>query len=170
MKVLFFGLGSIGSRHARLLKEMKGCDLYAFRSGRNEKGNSLGIAEVTNWREVDLLKPEVAFITNPTHLHLETALLCAERGMALFLEKPVDASTRNLNFLLSLVESKKIPTYVAYVLRFHPAVKTFRETLVGKKIRRAHFVCRSYFPNWRPGQNYLDSYSSNHKTPRLPLF
>ena len=87
MKVLIFGLGSIGSRHARLLKGMGEHDLYAFRSQRQVPCNDLGIPEIFSWDEVGQVSPEVAFITNPTSLHISTALSCAERGMSLFVEK-----------------------------------------------------------------------------------
>lgn len=163
MKILFFGLGSIGSRHARLLKEIGGYEVHAFRSGRKGRGNPLGVPEISGWREVDALKPDVAFITNPTDLHIETALPCAERGMALFLEKPIGASTDGLKELLGLVLKKRLPTYVAYVLRFHPAVRRLKEELKGRKVLGARFSCRSWLPDWRPGRDHLESYSAHRE-------
>lgn len=160
MKILIFGLGSIGKRHARLLRD-ENHEVFAFRSDRQKRGNDLNLPEIFSWEEVETIQPEAAFITNPTYLHLETALPCAERGMALFIEKPIDASTRHLDRLIHLVESTKIPTYVAYVLRFHPVVRGLKEELKGRKILKARFVSRSWLPDWRPGQNHLKSYSAH---------
>ena len=86
MKVLLVGMGSIGKRHARILLDRLGHELFAFRSSESRL-NIPGIVEVCSWQEVDGSKPEVAFITNPTMLHIQTALNCAERGMHLFIEK-----------------------------------------------------------------------------------
>jgi predicted dehydrogenase len=163
MKILFFGLGSIGQRHARLLKELGGHDLHAFRSRRDGKKNELGIPEIFDWVEVDRLRPEVAFITNPTSLHIPTALACAERGIPLFLEKPIGSSLDGLDKLLNLAEKNRLATYVAYVLRFHPQVKRLKEEISGLKVRRARLVSRSYLPDWRAGQNHLNSYSARRE-------
>lgn len=160
MKVLFFGLGSIGSKHARLLKERGGCELFAFRSNSGVQKNILGIPEIYSWHEVDALQADVAFITNPTHLHIETALQCADRNMALFLEKPLGCDTSGLNDLISVVNKKQLPTYVAYVLRFHPVMNELKRLILGDSIFHARFVCTSHFPSWRPEQDHKKSYSA----------
>ena len=161
MKMLLFGLGSIGRRHARLLLE-EGHEVYAFRSGNGVSGNELGLPEICRWESVDTLQPEVVFIANPTHCHMETALACAERAIPMFIEKPIGASMQNLDCLLQLVKKNEIPTYVAYVLRFHPEVVALKKKLMGRSIQRARFVARSFLPSWRPGQNHMESYSARY--------
>lgn len=163
MKVLLFGFGSIGRRHARILLE-EGHEVHVFRSGLGPSGNELGIPEICRWESVDALQPEVAFIANPTHCHIETALACAERAIPMFIEKPIGASTQHLDHLLHLVREKRVPTYVAYVLRFHPEVIRLKKKLVGRTVRKSQFVARSFFPDWRPGQHHLKSYSARHDT------
>ena len=160
MKAMIFGLGSIGTRHVRLLLDM-GHEVIAFRSGKKGFKNTLGIPEVNSWNELDSWEVESALITNPTDQHIETALRCAEQNIPIFLEKPISASLENLDTLISLVEKHSVPTYVAYVLRFHPEVKSLKEKVRGRKIRRAKFMCRSYLPDWRPELNHLESYSAS---------
>ena len=160
MKIILFGLGSIGLRHARLLKEIGRHELVAFRSGKKGAGNPLGIKEISSWQEADKIRPDAAFITNPTFLHTETALPCAEREIALFIEKPIDRSTKELEKLLALVRKSKGASYVAYVLRFHPVVTALRSELDEKKNLTAQFVCNSWLPDWREGQNHAQSYSA----------
>src|SRR3989338_5381572 len=120
MKVIFFGLGSIGLRHARILKKKKKHKLYAYRTYKGQKNSALGIEELTSWKEIDRIHPDVAFITNPTNLHISTAIRCAQRGMQLLIEKPLDSEIKNLPKFLRVVSQKKLTAYVAYVLRFHP--------------------------------------------------
>lgn len=155
-------MGSIGQRHARLLRD-ENHEVFAFRSDRQRSGNDLNLPEIFSWGEVETLRPEVAFITNPTFLHLETALPCAEREMALFIEKPVDCRTEVLESLLRTVEKKRLTSYVAYVLRFHPVVKILHECLKEARIRKALFQCSSFLPAWRKGRDHLETYSAKKK-------
>lgn len=57
MKVVFFGLGSIGKRHAKILIENYRHDLYVFRSGVNDAPTILGIQELHSWDDIEKLKP-----------------------------------------------------------------------------------------------------------------
>jgi predicted dehydrogenase len=162
VKIVFFGLGSIGSRHARILLEEYAHDVFAFRSHRanREVDDDLAkIKEVHTWNEVEEIKPDVAFITNPTFLHIETAMKCASLGIKLFIEKPVDCTTRNLDALLEEVRKRQLVTYVAYNLRFHPVISFLREYVQSKRISHVSIYNSSYLPNWRPGQDYTKSYS-----------
>jgi len=160
MKIVFFGLGSIGTRHARLLKAEYGHELFAFRSGISQKSNQLGIPEIRTWREIEKIKPDVAFITNPTSLHINTALYCARRGINLFIEKPLGSQTRNLKGLLNEVSKRKLSTYVAYLLRFHPVVIELKKYAQKHKLFHMRVQTTSYLHRWRPGSDPLKSYSA----------
>lgn len=161
MKIIFFGLGSIGQRHAQILLKNYNHMLYAFRSGINESPNSLGIKELHSWDEVKKLSPDIAFITNPTNLHIETAIKCAEINCKLFIEKPIGKDLEGLDKLLQIVKEKNLTTYVAYNLRFSPVIIKLKEYIAKHKILHVRAVCTSFLPNWHPQTNYLKSYSAN---------
>lgn len=163
MKIIFFGLGSIGLRHAVLLQKLKKFELYAYRSSRRRRKNELGITEVMDWKKVEEIKPNIAFVTNPTFLHIDTALKCAQRGMHLFIEKPLGSDIRNLNKLLKTIEDQKLTTYVAYVLRFHPVIRKIKAYL-----KRYHFLhmrvkTTSCLHRWRQKSNPRRHYSGQMK-------
>jgi predicted dehydrogenase len=159
MKVLICGVGSIGLRHARILSGTLGHEVYALRSTRQPLEHGLNVKEIFAWSDVEKVRPEAAFVTNPTNLHLETALRCASLGMHLFIEKPLSHTTDNVEALESLCREKSLTCYVAYCLRFHPVIKKLREVIRGKKIYHARIVCSSFLPAWRPDQDYSKSYS-----------
>ncbi len=164
MKVIFFGLGSIGTRHAEILKKNFDHELFAFRTFKGQqKSNQLGIAEVSSWAQVNHLQPEVAFITNPTYRHIETALECAKRGMHLFIEKPIDCSTKGLDRLIQLARRNGQHTYVAYNLRFHPVIEYLQRQLKGKKLFHVSVQCTSRLAEWRQGYDHRQCYSAHHK-------
>lgn len=160
MKIIIFGLGSIGVRHAQILRKDFKHELYAFRSGKTSKENLLKVPELSSWESVDQLKPQVAFITNPTSEHLSTALECAQRGMHLFIEKPLADSLEGVRQLIALCHKKKLVAYVAYCLRFHPVIIKIKELLKDKKVLHARVVCSSMLHAWRPGSDPKKSYSA----------
>lgn len=160
MKIIFFGLGSIGQRHAKIIQENYQHDLYAFRSQTNHPSNKLGIKELFTWDEIKQLNPEIAFITNPTFLHIDTAIKCAEIGCKLFIEKPIGKDSENLDKLITIAKKKNIVTYIAYNLRFNPVINKLKEYITIKKPLHVRVVCTSFYPLWRTDKNHLESYSA----------
>lgn len=161
LKIVFFGLGSIGLKHAKILIDNYDYELYAFRSGINCNLNTLGIKEVFSWAEVKDINPDAVFITNPTSLHIETAIKCAQLGYKLFIEKPIGSDLRNLEKLVDIVKKKKIVTFIAYSLRFHPVIINLGKYLKEHKFLHLRAFCTSYYPLWKPNQDYLKRYSAN---------
>ena len=161
MKIIFFGMGSIGQRHARILQNQYEHDLYAFRSNKNSPLDpSLEIKELFNWKDVERLSPDIAFITNPTSEHIQTAIACAKLNCKLFIEKPLDLDDRRLSELFEIIETKKLSTYVAFNLRFHPVIKTIKELCEAHQCLHMRVRCSSFLPSWRPGRDHKTVYSS----------
>jgi len=160
MKIVFFGLGSIGRRHAEILLKDFDHEVYALRSGKNAEPNDLGVKEVHSWQDVENIKPDAVFITNPTFMHIDTALKCAELGAALFIEKPLDARSEKLELLLGSIRDKNLVSYVAYNLRFNPVIEYLKKHLKDKKVCCATVYNSSYLPDWRGGEDQINSYSA----------
>lgn len=160
LNILLCGLGSIGQYHAKLLREHFDHNLFALRTYKGQKDYNFDLPELRSWEDVDQHEFDIAFITNPTDLHIPYALECASRGMHLFVEKPIGCSIDGLDKLLELVERNSLASYVAYPLRFHPVLRELKALLENKRILHARIICTSYLPDWRPGQNYLKNYSA----------
>jgi len=165
MKVIIFGIGSIGRRCAKLLQRNKQLQLYAFRTKKGDcpGGEQLPIKEVYSWQEVDCIKPAVAFITNPTSLHVDTAIDCANRGMNLFIEKPLSNTSQRIDQLLKIIKGNSLTTYVAYGLRFHPVIEKLKDYIKKNQVLHLSIKATSYLPAWRKAVNHLESYSANKK-------
>ena len=160
MKIIFFGLGSIGRRHARLILNEYSYEVFAYRTNKGQYNNDLDIPEVYDWDQVKSINPDIVFITNPTNLHIETAINNAELDCAIFMEKPIGANLNDFDTLLRLVEKNKLVTYVGYDLRFHPVIKKLKKYFHNNQFLHYRAVCTSYLPDWRPEQNHRKSYSS----------
>lgn len=150
MKIIIFGLGSIGQRHLNILQSHFDHAIYAFRHEADTSNVILGKKELRSWDEVDQVKPDVAFICNPSHLHIETALKCARREMDLFIEKPIDVSCDHLDELLEIVENKGLKSYVAYPFRHHPALQLIPKDKPGPNI----VYCATDIRAWHSRSEY----------------
>jgi len=158
-KILFFGLGSIGTRHAKLLQENFDVELSAYRTGNSN--NTLGINEFRSLEEAFASKPDAAFITNPSNLHVETAIECAQHSVDLFIEKPLSNTLNGVDRLIGLIEQNELINHVAFCLRYHPVITSLKEILKTEKVFYTRTICSSYLPSWRPGQDYTKSYSAD---------
>lgn len=158
-KILITGLGSIGRRYARLLQERGGVKLIGLRSNRGSAPCG-GVTDIYTWEEAASCGAKIAFITNPTAAHIETAIKCAELGMHLFIEKPLDMRLDRLPELKELVANKGLTAYVAYNLRFHPGVVELKDIVAREGFKSAEVRCSSWLPDWRPGTNHMESYSA----------
>ncbi|MBF0216014.1 MAG: Gfo/Idh/MocA family oxidoreductase [Candidatus Omnitrophica bacterium] len=161
MKIIFFGLGAIGARHAKLIADNYGHQLFAFRSSSDREKNDLDIQEIFDWNSVEKIRPDIAFITNPTGMHMGTALECAKRGMHLFIEKPLSNSMEGVEELEKICDKKGLTAYVAYCMRFHPVMDKLKGLLNGVKVLHVRSVSSSYLPEWRSMSDWRRSYSSN---------
>ncbi len=152
VRVLILGLGSIGRRHATLLSRhfSHEVELASMRTHIGPDSNDLGIPEISGWDEISAQRFDVALIANPTNMHIDTAIRCAERGLHLFIEKPIDCRLDGLDHLLSIVAERRLTAYVAYPMRFHPVVRELKSRLVGRRILHANMVCASFLPAGDP--------------------
>ena len=145
MKILMTGLGSIGQRHVRNLRRLYGNDveIIAFRS----RGLKTTFSDDLKIREgVDLeaeynitpyyklgealaQKPDVAFITNITSRHMETALECAKAGCHMLIEKPLSHDYEGVEKLEKLVKKNKLKVFMGFQNRYHPGVLRMKESI-----------------------------------------
>ena len=161
MKHLIVGMGSIGRRHARQLlahgHEVLGADPYV----KDPFGFPVYPSVAAAWEA----QPDMVWICSPTSLHAEQVMGVLDRGLPVFVEKPVSST---LESALQILEtwgklSKKVLIWVGCNMRFHPGVlrlkKALEEGLVGRPlVYRIHFS--HYLPNMRPGMDYRQTYAA----------
>ena len=162
MNILIIGLGSIARKHIDAIRALENdVKIYAFRSNKNATIED----KIENIFSLEhfIVPLDFVIISNPTNLHFKYINYFAEKGIPLFIEKPVLHSLENSDKLLKLIESKKVITYVACNLRFHPCINYIKQFLISKQIRinEVNVYCGSYLPDWRQGKNFRAFYSAN---------
>lgn len=166
-QIAFVGMGSIGKRHLYNVCQLitSQGDTYSidlYRSSMSRKLSYDVKALVANQylcsqdvqREYDMV-----FITNPTSLHLETAVKFRPFTKAFFIEKPVFSSFDVEEQTIALLD--EIPSYVACPLRYNPVLQYVKQHVDLEKVISVRAMSSSYLPDWRPGQDYRQTYSAH---------
>lgn len=168
MSWLIVGLGSVGCRHLQNLLSLGMANITLLRTG---KGTRTPVVPPSVAVETDLLralarKPTVVVITNPTSLHMETALAAADAGCHLFIEKPIAHSWTGVRELHRRVISRRLVAVTGFQFRCHPLLREAKRWLDEKRLG-AVLVCharyREFLPGWHPGEDYRQSYSARVK-------
>lgn len=177
MKILMIGLGSIGQRHLRNIKRVLGeeAEILAYRvrglqrtfSDTMQIRDKVSLEEEYHIRsfasltEALLEKPELAFITNPTNMHIPCAIQCAKAGCHLFLEKPISDSLEGIDELQKAAQDAGIKIFVGYQNRFHPAICAVKEVLEAGslgKILSVHSVVGERLTTMHTYEDYKETY------------
>lgn len=153
-KVLIIGFGSIGKRHAAILKNFKMVSDVYILSRRNPKILKT-ISKLSQIKEID---PDYIIICSRTSDHFKH-LKYIEKNFSekiVLIEKPLFNKFKKFSI-------KKNKVFVGYNLRQHPVLRFIKNFIINKKIFWANITCNSYLPNWRKNINYKDSYSSHRR-------
>jgi len=152
MNCLIIGYGSIGARHANILKEM-GHRIYVV-TKRDIKDFPCykSIKEALQNKDFDYV-----IISNETYNHYNSFIELNELGYSgkLLIEKPVFLEP------CPILQSGFEKVFVAYNLRFHPVIQKLHEVLNGEEIYSIQVYAGQYLPDWRPITDYTKSYSAS---------
>ena len=162
MKVCFAGIGSIAKRHIRNLHAV--CDerdihlqvdAYRRRPDAVEGVNTI-------YNDIDVVPDDydAVFITNPTELHLETLKQFHNKGRHFFIEKPV-VSLAQLSSAREFKVRDNSVYYVAAPLRYNAVIQWIKNNVDVNDVFSIRSISSSYLPDWRPGQDYRETYSAH---------
>lgn len=166
-RVLIVGLGSIGKRHVRIVRELfPKINITVLRHNQCDENNTGVDSCVTTIEDAIDRKPQVAIIANPATMHLEVAMQLAKNNIHLLIEKPIAISSQGVQELINLCEQKQLVLMTAYNLRFMPSLMELQKQLQKNKIGRIFSIKSEVgqnLPSWRPDQDYRKSVSAQKK-------
>jgi predicted dehydrogenase len=142
------GLGSIGQRHARVLRELGHEVTTVSRRGNGDYDSISGA--------VAAVRPGYAVVATETSHHAESLRQLAEAGFRglVLVEKPVFAN------------SAPAPDYpfarlvVGYNLRFHPVMTALADRLGGRQAITVSAYAGQDLRDWRPGRDHRTTASA----------
>jgi len=161
---LIIGSGSIGQRHIKNLRKIGIDNIVALRSKKGhfkKLPEALKVVEVDNWEEAIASNPDVAIISNPSSLHIETARKIVDHVKGVFIEKPLSDSTNECQQLIDILNEKKVVSFIGHNMMFHPIVeniiKFYNENDIGEVV---NIQCQvgQWLPDWHPYEDYKNAY------------
>ena len=177
MRFLILGLGSIGQRHCRILRNLLGAEveLFAYRQRKlnivinddmtaetdSSPEEEYGVTLVDSMDEAMAMELDGVYVTNPISMHIDTALVAARAGHNLFIEKPLSHNQEGIDELLKVVEEKQLITFVGYQLRYHIALKVLKDQL-DKSVVGNIISADIHFGEWLPGMHPYEDYRESH--------
>jgi predicted dehydrogenase len=166
-RIAILGCGSIGQRHIRHLLALEAGPILVYDPDAynlEETGSDFDVETADQLDHVWQWQPEVAWIAAPTQVHVELALQAARQGCHLFIEKPLSHELDQVETLCQEVQHRQLVSMVGCNMRFHTGPRTVKDLLNSGCIGRvlsARIQTGSYLPDWRPQQDYRDSYSAH---------
>ena len=143
VRALVIGQGSIGQRHARILRE-EGADVRTVSARAADAFPSIGAA----WAAAPY---DYAVVANETAKHLESVEALVLLGFEghLLVEKPLARSAPQKSLAAPFRKSG-----VAYNLRFHPVITALKAELANASAVEVRMHVGQYLPDWRPGTDF----------------
>jgi predicted dehydrogenase len=152
LRIGVIGFGSIGSRHARILRDF-GHDVYVVSARENKDFPRLSsLAELLKFHS-----PEYLVIASPTSRHLEDlSELSRQRFNGLILvEKPL------IHQSVPIPPLATTQVAIGYNLRFHPLTQLLKDTVnTYKHVTSAVFYAGQLLTKWRPERDYRNTSSA----------
>ena len=173
MKILVCGVGSIGERHINNLISLGYEEIILYRSSNSKLRSIKNNLQTFSDLSIALKeKPDIALITNPTSLHIDTAIECAKANCHLFIEKPLSNNLNKVDVLSNLVSEKKLVCMVGFMYRYHPLIKKIKSIIDGMSLGELIHIRSTwgeYLPDWHPWEDYRTSYAAKKKSWRWPF-
>lgn len=108
-------------------------------------------------------KPDFVLVCTPPVCHVEEALLALQARAHVFIEKPLSHESSGIEVLIAEARRRDRNVQIGYNLRFHPGLEIVKQLIDTGKIGRVLWLnveAGQYLPDWRPWQNYRESYSA----------
>jgi predicted dehydrogenase len=164
MKLGIIGMGSIGQRHVRCLKDLGYKDIVALRTGKGHwKKLPADLSYIKELHDADEFYSQGldgVIISNPTSLHVPAMKQALKEGVAVFVEKPISKDLKQLRNIKGLNTTRVM---VGYNLRYSRIVKAMKSFISSGKLGRiykADLYCGQYLPSWHKDADYRKEYYS----------
>ena len=93
VRLALIGVGAIGSRHLRLMRDEPDCELVAVADpalSTRAFAEEVGVPHFADYSQMlAKVRPAGTIVAVPTDLHAPVGIACAEHGVHILMEKPL---------------------------------------------------------------------------------
>ncbi|MEM2960382.1 MAG: Gfo/Idh/MocA family oxidoreductase [Candidatus Bathyarchaeia archaeon] len=128
LSVGFIGCGGIASVHAGRLKALEEVNMVAFTDAIEERAKLMaakyGGRYYKDWHEMmNKEKLDVVYICLPPFAHTDEVMIAAEKGIHIFIEKPIALDMGLAGQMAKAIEKSGVKSQVGYNCRFGYAIE-----------------------------------------------
>jgi len=147
------GPGWAGGEHIKAYMNNPHTEIVAL-CGRDEgrtraKMEEVGLGECAIYTDYeDMLKRDdldIVSICTPNDLHVEEAIVAAQAGKHILIEKPIALNLEDLKTLRDAIREAGVKTVVGFVLRWNPLYQTIKPLIEDDAIGRIFYGEVDYF-------------------------
>ena len=160
--VVIAGCGSIGRRHARVLRslgvrDIRICDPAAEQRAALKAEGPVA-AEFASYEDALASRPQSVFICTPPKMHIPMSIRALESGAHVFCEKPLSDGLGGIEDLEGAIKRTGRKFMVGFCFRFHEGLTRAKQMLDAGRIGRLVSIrCRmgEHLPTVRPDYKTL---------------
>lgn len=160
--ILIAGCGSIGRRHARVLRSLGIQELWtcdpASASREALAAETAVTREFDSFQTALAARPDAVFICTPPKLHVSMSIHALNSGAHVFCEKPLSDCTDGLDALSNAIKRSGKTFMVGFCFRYHAGLLRAKSHLDAGRIGRLVSIrCRmgEHLPTVRPDYKSL---------------
>lgn len=148
--ILVIGTGSIGTRHANNLETL-GARATPL------SWRQTGLGGVT--ARLDSDEPDGVVIATATDIRLPLIAACAERGIPVYVEKPLAYRRTDVASIFDAAAPVLNRSLTGFMMRYHPILRALADMDLGTSFRFA-FEIGHDVTQWRPNWHFSESYAA----------
>ena len=150
LRIGFIGCGGIAQAHAARLASMSEVELAAFSDVQVDRAKAMaakyGGRAYGSWREMlDKEKLDAVFVCLPPFAHEDEVEVAAEKGVHVYIEKPIALSAELGEKMVRAVEKHGVKSQVGYQLRFSFAAEEAKRLIESGAVGRVGLVVGAYW-------------------------
>lgn len=148
VRVGVIGIGSIGSNHARVLRELAQAKFTAIYDTNSTAAQAVATrfgAAAPASLEAFASLVDAATIATPTPTHFAIAKFLLERGKHVLVEKPITENSADAHALSELAQARGVVLQVGHIERFNPVLTALEAQLTRPRFIESHRL--SPYPN-----------------------
>lgn len=168
MKIIVIGLGSMGKRRIRLLKEkfsnieIAGIDLNPNR--REKVGEEFNILTYKNIEEaIEEFKPNASIVSSSPLSHSEIILTCLRYNLHVFSE--INLVNDGYEEIIRISRENKKELFLSSTMMYRKEIDYIRETVKNTRdVFSYRYHVGQYLPDWHPWEDYKNFFVSDKRT------
>lgn len=165
MKVVVIGLGSMGKRRGRLIKELfPECEVSGIdgrKDRRKEAERLLGIETYESLKDFSG-DCDCAFVCTSPLSHRQIINNCLKNGWHVFTELNLVDDGYDEN--IKLAEKEKLKLFLSSTFLYREEIQYIRQKIDIRKRYNYIYHIGQYLPDWHPWENYRDFFVGDKRT------